>query len=135
MPDPKHERTQRLVDKRVPIHLLPTEEDLQRVDEMNPCDCPRRYCWHWKTLSLDWDTSVSEGCEAHVSRVNYKGKTIPAMHDTPCKRLDPSNPKDHFEPREPAMLEDGIPVGRWDCGDFKQRRSSGPNSSNPDAIN
>ncbi|MBO6740219.1 MAG: hypothetical protein JJ916_10195 [Phycisphaerales bacterium] len=120
MPDPKRERTSRLIDKRVPIHLLPTEVDLQRVDEMNPCDCPRRYCWHWKTLSLDWDQSVSEGCEAHVSRVNYKGTAIPAMHDTPCKRLDPSNPKDHFEPREPAMLEDGIPDGRWDCDDRKQ---------------
>jgi len=135
MPDPKHERTHRLIDKLVPIRLLPTEEDLQRVDEMNPCDCPRRYCWHWKTQSLEWDMPVSACCQAHFRGVNHKGDPIPAMHDTPCKRLDPSSPKDHFEPREPAMLEDGIPEGRWDCGDFKQRRSSGPDSSYPDVIN
>lgn len=41
MPNPNHERTHRLITKGLPLNLFSIEEDLQRVDEMNPCDCPR----------------------------------------------------------------------------------------------
>lgn len=135
MPDPNHERTHRLITKGYPLDLLPTEEELECVDEMASCVCPRRYCWHWNWINHAWDKSIAEGCGANRTGTNIHGRRIDPSHTTPCKRLDPSSTKDHFEPREPSMIEDGIPEGRWDCADFKQRRSSGPESGYPDVIN
>lgn len=122
MHDPNYERTHRLITKGYPLDILPTEEELERVDQMDPCECPRRYCWHWNWINHAWDKSLAEGCGANRTGTNIHGRPIHPFHTTPCKRLDPSNPKDHFEPNEPAMLEDGIPEGRWDCGDKKQSR-------------
>ncbi len=115
MLDPKHERTHRLISKGYPLDVLPTEEELERVDQMNPYECPRRYCWHWRSLGHEWDIPPSEGCDADRKKINYLGNPIPRMHNSPCKRAHPSSPHDHFETRDPAMLEDGIPNGRWDC--------------------
>jgi|GEM_PF-5058486 len=111
----KHKRTQRQIMKEIPLELLPTEEDLQRVDKMDPCDCPRRYCWHWRSLSLEWDIPVSRGCDADRVKINWKGKQIPRAHDTPCKRRHSESPHDHYEPRDPTFIEDGLPIDRWNC--------------------
>lgn len=32
------------------------------------------------------------------------------------------------------MAEDGLPEGRWDCAEFKQRRTSGPLPGYPDLV-
>lgn len=108
-------RKLRIIHRDLPLHLLPTPDDLRRVDAMSPCECPRRYCWHWRSLSLEWDISVAEGCDANRTGHNIHGRVIPPFHTTRCKRLDPASPHDHYEPREPAMIEDAIPDGRWDC--------------------
>jgi hypothetical protein len=87
----------------------PTADDKQRVAEMPRCDCPRRYCWWWRSLSFDWNLTVAEGC------VFLKSKKHPDWKhaDVPCKRANPESSIDHYESRGPHLLEDGFPLDMW----------------------
>ncbi|PCI10103.1 hypothetical protein COB72_04230 [bacterium] len=116
MPNHTNERTHRLITKGLPLDLLPTEQDLQRVDTMTPCQCPRRYCWWWRTLSLDWDTSIAQGCAFDQTKhPTFGDPSHPPQDIPPCNRLDATSPLDHYEPRDPALLEDGLTPARWIC--------------------
>jgi hypothetical protein len=112
---PDHLRKHRIIHRAIPLDLLPTPEDLERVDAMDPCECPRRYCWWWATLSLDWDKSIAEGCTFDKHKHPSFGRRPFPEGDFPCKRLDPASPHDHYEPHDANMIEDAIPDGRWDC--------------------
>jgi hypothetical protein len=59
-----------------------TQEDLKRVSELPRDQCPRRYCWWWRSLAFEWDLSPEEGCTF------LKSKKPPGYKhpDVPCKR-------------------------------------------------
>jgi hypothetical protein len=79
-------------------------EDIERAAQLPLTDCPRRYCWWWRSLSFDWDLSLEQGCRRHESEGG----------GTPCCRRDPTSTVDHYEPREPHLMEDGFEVDRFD---------------------
>jgi len=86
----------------------PTTEDLSEARKLTSKDCPRRYCWWWHSLSFDWEMSIDEGCKFLVSK-----KHIDWNHaDTPCCRCDPNSNIDHFEPRDPQIIQDEISVDK-----------------------
>lgn len=83
------------------------EQDLERARRtLKPTDCPRRYCWYWRTLSFEFDIPIIVGCE-------LKDKYPWAAHpDSPleCSRVDGRRElPDYYEPREPHLREDGCP--------------------------
>ena len=69
--------------------------------------------------SFDWDVSLSVGC-TFLTSPKPPGM---ANTDTPCCRCDAASTVDHYEPREPHLLEDGFAVPRWYSADH--RRPSG----------
>jgi hypothetical protein len=81
-----------------------TADDLDRVRSLGPNDCPRRYCWWWHSLEFDWALPVQSGCTF------VKAWKPPNWSDpqTPCRRCDSDSDIDHFEPREPHLIEDGV---------------------------
>ena len=86
-----------------------TVEDLKRVELLASSDCPRRYCWWWQSLAFDWEVSIGEGCR-FLSSEKPKGWL---EANTPCSRMTSEGKVDHFEPREPALREDGFPLLRF----------------------
>src|SRR5437016_13569406 len=80
---------------------VPTDLDRAKVEGLSPSDCPRRYCWWWRSLSLEWDVPVKDGCTflSAAKRSAFRNA------DIPCCRCDPSSLLDHLEPREPHLLE------------------------------
>ncbi len=82
----------------------PSDADLARARALPQGACPRRYCWWWHSLSFDWDMAVRDGCTFMTSE-KPPGYPVP---DCPCKRVDKSSNIDHFEPREPHLIEDGM---------------------------
>jgi hypothetical protein len=101
-------------DKRVSgIRILaihtPSPEDIERAKQIDRRECPRRYCWWWRSLAFDWDLSVEEGCRF------LKAQKPPGWihEDLPCRRCDPASIADHYEPREPHLLEDGFEETDW----------------------
>ena len=100
------------MDKRVFEPNEPTGDDLRRANELAAEDCPRRYCWWWQTLSFDWDVPVAQGC-TFLKAIKPAGwRNI----DVPCIRAQ-SSECDHYEPREPHLIEDGFETDR-----FKMRK-------------
>lgn len=87
----------------------PSAEDLRRASLVSADECPRRYCWWWRSLSFDWDLPASEGCT--WIRTNKPEHWRYA--DVPCRRCDSSSNIDHFEPREPHIEADGIDASAW----------------------
>jgi hypothetical protein len=87
----------------------PTAEDLAKASLLPADACPRRYCWWWRSLSFDWNVIPAEGCTfLHAGKVaGWKNS------DVACCRSDRQSVTDHFEPREPHLLEDGIDPARW----------------------
>jgi hypothetical protein len=87
----------------------PTEEDLRKAAEIPRHECPRRYCWWWRTLGFDWEKSAAEGCELPTTRelAYYRGG------DIPCCRAVPSSGVDHYESRTPCLIEDGFERRRF----------------------
>jgi len=56
--------------------------------------------------------------------------------DVPCHRCVPSSTIDHYEPREPHLLEDGFAVSRW-LSDGQHRLPTGEisyDTSRPDGT-
>jgi hypothetical protein len=85
-----------------------TDDDLRRAKEIPSDACPRRYCWWWASLSFDWNVPVKDGCTVVES-----DDLPPKYRHIPCCRSERSSPIDHFEPRVPHILEDGIDASRW----------------------
>jgi hypothetical protein len=94
---------------RLFLVTTPSPEDLIRAAKIPAHCCPRRYCWWWRTLSFDWDLMPSEGCTFVTSP--KPPRMINA--DFPCCRCASSSTVDHYEPREPHLLQDGFAVPRW----------------------
>ena len=98
---------QKKTGTRILAPFVPTEEDIERARLLTDSSCPRRYCWWWRTLSFDWDTDVTQGCTFGSSE---KPPDWPKSEQA-CCRLDVTSSADHFEPRDPHMIEDGIVPG------------------------
>src|SRR3989304_613877 len=48
---------------RLFVPVKPSPADLSRARDLAVLtDCPRRYCWWWKSLAFEWDVPVAEGC-------------------------------------------------------------------------
>lgn len=82
----------------------PTSVDIERAKLLPASACPRRYCWWWRSLQFEWDIAPIAGCTFSDS-----GKPADwSEGDEPCVRSHPTSKSDHFEPREPHMIEDGL---------------------------
>lgn len=94
---------------RVFLAVTPSPEDLTKAANIPVDQCPRRYCWWWRSLAFDWEQTPLQGCTflASDKPPNFTGG------DVPCRRCDPSSAVDRYEPREPHLLEDGFAVTRW----------------------
>jgi hypothetical protein len=88
-------------------------EDIARASRLSPVECPRRYCWWWRSLSFEWDIPVSQGCTFMFERDRGKVSADHPGRDFPCCRCDKSSSVDHFEPRDPHLAEDGFNAKRW----------------------
>lgn len=89
---------------RVFTPVRPPQADIERAKALPAGSCPRRYCWWWHSLGFDWDTPVEKGCTFLSSE---KPPDWPNA-ECPCKRAEPASTIDHFEPREPHLIEDGL---------------------------
>lgn len=87
---------------------MPDAQDILRAKALPPGACPRRYCWWWRSLGFEWGASAAEGCTFLTSE---KPPDWPNA-DKPCVRADPASGTDHFEPREPHLIEDGL-LPQW----------------------
>ena len=89
---------------RIHTPIKPGADDIARARSLPDGACPRRYCWWWHTLSFDWEIPVAEGCTFLTSEKPPGWPNASA----PCKRSEPDSSADHFEPREPHLIEDGV---------------------------
>jgi len=63
-------------------------------------------------MSLEWEIDPACGChyQKDCAREGYKKQhSKDAGFGKPCSRIDNTSAFDHYEPREPALREDGIP--------------------------
>ena len=86
----------------------PTDKDIALARALPEGACPRRYCWWWRSLSFEWTISPRVGCTFLGAD---KGVDWP-NGGVPCRRAYPTSSLDHFEPREPHLIEDGV-VPAW----------------------
>ena len=84
-------------------------EDIERAKGIGHTECPRRYCWWWRSLSFEWNLPVKNGCTFLEVR---KPPDWP-NGDLPCRRCNSSSVADHYEPREPHLMEDGFEETDW----------------------
>jgi hypothetical protein len=89
--------------------VSPSSDDLTRAATIPANQCPRRYCWWWRSLDFDWTLTPLEGC-TFLSSPKPSGV---ANADIPCCRCDAASSVDHYEPREPHLLQDGFAIPRW----------------------
>lgn len=82
----------------------PHEDDLRRATALPLSACPRRYCWWWRSLAFEWDLDPRDGCQFLCSDKPTGWKDI----DRPCRRSGATEGVDHYEPREPHLMEDGF---------------------------
>lgn len=94
---------------RLFLAVTPSAEDLRQAAKIPAEQCPRRYCWWWQSLAFDWESTPLQGCTflAGDKPLNFSDP------DVPCRRCDSSSTLDHYEPREPHLLEDGFAVPRF----------------------
>jgi hypothetical protein len=86
-----------------------TPEDLSAVQNLRADNCPHRYCWWWKSLSFEWNLSVTNGFRFSEMSKPEGWKNC----DVPCRRNDRKSEVDHFEPREAQLIDDGIDATKW----------------------
>src|SRR6266487_3827108 len=101
---------------RLFIVTTPSADDLVRAANIPVDQCPRRYCWWRRSLSFDWEVTLSQGC-TFLTSPKPRGM---ANADVPCCRCDSSSTVDQYEPREPHLLEDGFPVPQWHSSDHRR---------------
>ena len=94
---------------RIMLAHEPSDHDIVKARNIPRTSCPRRYCWWWRSLSFDWDIDAADGCTFLVSEKprGIRGAAYP------CSRVDRTSHFDHFEPREPHILEDGFNCRHW----------------------
>jgi len=84
--------------------------DPEKTARLRTTDCPRRYCWWWRSIYPRWDLPVAEGCKFTES------KTFPPGWpdtDKPCCRAIPNSGADHFEPHELYAEHEGVDWKRF----------------------
>ncbi len=86
----------------------PARAEIERAQALPAGACPRRYCWWWRSLEFEWHIEPAVGC-TFLASPKPPGWPMP---ERPCRRADSSSSADHFEPREPHMIEDGV-LPRW----------------------
>lgn len=94
------------------LQYLPSKRTLSLALAQDRTACPRRHCWWWRSLHFEWNIDVSVGCDFDERGVRVEWPN----HESPCRRKDPLSAVDHFEPREPHMMEDGFPLDYWTPG-------------------
>jgi hypothetical protein len=94
---------------RLLVAAAPSGDDLERAADIPANQCPQRYCWWWRSLGFDWEMPLSEGC-TFLTSPKPRGTANPSV---PCSRCVSASTVDHYEPREPHLLEDGFVVARW----------------------
>jgi len=89
-----------------------SKSDIERAATLSLGQCPRRFCWWWRSLSFEWEVPVAEGCTFTEER---DAGRLPNYSNTehPCCRCVPASPADHFEAREPHLIEDGFEPDRF----------------------
>lgn len=65
-------------------------------------------------MRFEWDVPVSVGCT--LAQKVAEGRVPEGWpdKDRPCRRMDPKSNIDHYEAREPHLLEDGFEEDRFD---------------------
>ena len=96
--------------------VSPSPDDLVRAASIPFDQCPRRYCWWWRSLGFEWDVTPSVGC-TFLTSPKPRGMT---EAETPCCRCNAASTFDHYEPREPHLLQDGFAVPRWYSSDHRR---------------
>ena len=88
----------------------PSANDIAQAAELPLHACPRRYCWWWRSLKFEWAVPTGQGCE-----ITQRAPKVPGWKnsDKPCCRTDLASETDHFEPREPHLIEDGFAPNRF----------------------
>lgn len=102
-------QSKKVYSLRILKSYTPTQEDFRRLNTVCDDECPRRYCWWWRSLEFDWDIPTQEGC-------TFLGSEKPPgwpNQDTPCYRAASGSGVDHFETRDSATIEDRIDPPRW----------------------
>lgn len=94
--------------------------DKVKLTQISPKDCPRKYCWWWRTLAFDWEISAAEGCTFLEAARKGALPNYAVRPDLPCCRADSSSEVDHYDPQDPYILEDGVD-DRW-LNAFDERR-------------
>src|SRR6218665_1937961 len=96
-------------DVSAPHSYRPTDADIERAANIPVNECPRRYCWWWRSLSFEFDIRIAEGC-------TYMKKSKPrvwVLPHVPCSRCDSFSTVDQYEPRDPHLMEDGFEADHW----------------------
>ena len=95
---------------RGPFRVVhPSDDDLARAAEIPLDACPRRYCWWWPSLAFEWEIEPATGCEWLTTKKPTGWKNT----DLPCVRSGAEGGVDHYEPREPHLMEDGFETTRF----------------------
>ena len=83
----------------------PTKEELEKAKTLDRDACPRRYCWFWRSVKFEFETPVSEGCNA----ANEFPFNVNPRHPVICWRAS-RNPydSDYYESRPSYLIRDGI---------------------------
>ncbi|MFX0206720.1 MAG: DUF4279 domain-containing protein [Candidatus Hodarchaeota archaeon] len=81
-----------------------SEEELAKVKSLKSTDCPRCYCWWWRSPKFEFEISPLEGCKAD-ELLFQKNPKEPSV----CSRAT-NNPldRDLHEPYEPHLINDGF---------------------------
>lgn len=87
----------------------PDDDDLRKAAALPLNACPRRYCWWWRSLAFEWDIEPTDGCQFLCSKKPRGWKNV----DRPCTRSGRTEGVDHYEPREPHLMEDGFDARRF----------------------
>lgn len=101
---------------RLFVATTPSADDLERAANIPVDQCPRRYCWWWRSLSFEWEVMPSDGC-TFLTSPKPAGMS---NAEVPCCRCESSSTVDHYESREPHLLEDGFAVPRWHSSEHRR---------------
>lgn len=92
-----------------------TAHDLERASQLGEAECPRRYCWWWRSLAFEWEVDPALGCTwgAVLKPSHWEFK------ESPCCRCNSNSDMDQYEPRGRHIEMDGADASLW--LDFRKR--------------
>jgi hypothetical protein len=81
-----------------------SQTEIERVRALRRTDCPRCYCWWWRSSKFEFEISATEGCE--VDELWFqKNPDEPSV----CSRATGDLfDRDLHEPLEPHLINDGF---------------------------